>query len=102
MTKSASQRGYDATWRRLREAHLSKEPLCRMCAHMGWSIPATVVDHIKPFRDDWSLRLDPDNLQSLCKEHHDSHKQAEDRSGRVRGCGTDGVPLDPNHHWHIQ
>lgn len=95
-----SSRGYDRTWQRLRLAHLSKEPLCRYCKDAGVIKLAEVVDHIKPFRDDWSLRLDPDNLQSLCKRCHDSVKQAEERGGRKKRGGVDGIPTDPRHHWN--
>ena len=31
----------------------------------------TVIDHIKPFRGDEKIQYDLDNLQALCKKHHD-------------------------------
>ncbi len=41
------------------------------------------------------------NWQALCKACHDSHKQAQEKSGGVlRGAGTDGTPLDPAHPWN--
>lgn len=56
---------------RLRPQHLLAEPFCRACAARGDRVRATVVDHIQPHRGDWQRFTDPDNLQSLCKYHHD-------------------------------
>ena len=89
---SARKRGYDRDWEKLRAYHLAGSPLCVFCLRDGKLMPANVVDHIKPFRDDWSLRLDPSNLQSLCKPCHDSEKQREER-GTLRPIGLDGWPL---------
>lgn len=66
----------------LRPAQLLREPFCRECAKRGVRTPATVVDHIRPFRGDWALFTDPANHQSLCKHHHDqktAREQAEER-----------------------
>lgn len=97
---SAASRGYDATWRRLRDWHLSQYPLCEYCTRLGKLTPADVVDHIKPFDGPLDpLRLQTSNLQSLCKSCHDGAKQQLDKTGRLRGADTTGAPLDPNHHW---
>ena len=77
----ATERGYDARWRRVRHLHLLAEPLCRMCREAGRVRPAVLVDHITPIRDG-GARLDDDNLQSLCRQCHDE-KPAED--ARKRG-----------------
>ena len=61
---SASDRGYDAAWRRLRAEHLALEPDCAC----GCGQLASDVDHILPRRlggaDDHA------NLQSLAHGHH--------------------------------
>lgn len=44
--------------------------------------------------------MDPANLQSLCKPHHDSAKQSEERLGYAKGCDVDGRPIDPAHPWN--
>lgn len=62
---------------RLRPAQLLREPFCRECAARGIRTKATVVDHIKPFRGDWSLFVDPGNHQSLCKRCHDAKTARE-------------------------
>jgi len=69
---SASSRGYDADWNRLRLQALSRDfYLCVHCNANGEIKSATDVDHIRPFsgKED-PLRLDIDNLQSLCKACH--------------------------------
>jgi 5-methylcytosine-specific restriction protein A len=67
------ERGYDNQWVKLRDWFI-KQPenaLCRMCEQEGRAIESAEVDHIVPFRGlDDPLRLDPTNLQGLCKTHH--------------------------------
>jgi len=62
---SASRRGYDAAWRRIRKAFLRAHP---MCEWPGCDEPATEPDHILPRKaggtDDW------DNLRAFCHVHH--------------------------------
>ena len=71
---SASARGLDADWRRLRAEHLRKHPWCRRCGD-----PAREVDHIVPRSAAPERRLDPTNLQSLCTPCHSGAKQREER-----------------------
>jgi 5-methylcytosine-specific restriction endonuclease McrA len=68
--RSASARGYDRRWRQLRDYHLTQEPFCRICSQLGRVTLAVLVDHIKPVTQAPHLRLAPDNLRSLCVEHH--------------------------------
>ena len=96
-SENSTARGYDRRWRKLRLLVLQEEPLCRMCAEIGRTTLATVVDHIKPKRDGGTDERE--NLQPLCKRCHDSVKAAEERGGVVRGCDVHGVPLDPGHPW---
>jgi len=93
-----------AAWRRLREAQLRAHPLCRMHQELGQTVMASVVDHQVPHRGDADLFLDAANLQSLCKQCHDAHKQAQEhnRDGVLRGAGLTGQPLDLAHPWHQQ
>ena len=67
------QRGYSDDWYKLRRWYLAKNPLCARCG-----LPATMVDHIVPIRVNRGLRLNLDNLQSLCNVCH-GIKTAEDR-----------------------
>lgn len=82
-------------WRNLRQAHLEKEPLCRMCHAKGRVRLATIVDHIDPHKGDMVKFYNPRNLQSLCKWHHDSVKQAMEKGGTPRReIGLDGFPVE--------
>jgi len=64
-------------WRNLRKIILAKHPLCVMCEREGLVEVATVVDHIIPVKKG-GAGYDENNLQSLCKKHHDS-KSARDK-----------------------
>jgi 5-methylcytosine-specific restriction protein A len=78
---SASRRGYDAAWRRIRLDHLRRHPLCIDCQREGRTVAATDVDHRVPLRRGGTN--DPANLQSLCHRHHSSKTALEDgRFGR--------------------
>ncbi|CAB3750856.1 hypothetical protein GQ57_15980 [Burkholderia sp. MSh2] len=97
---SSTARGYGYAWQKLRADHLAKHPHCVYCMReigmTGW-LPADVVlacaargiaeplgtigDHITAHRGDRRLQLDPTNIQTLCKPHHDSAKQREERCG---------------------
>lgn len=70
-----------------------------MCAKANKITAATVVDHIKKHEGDIVLFLDAENLQSLCKLHHDSSKQKQEKTGIEHGCDPSGMPIDSNHHW---
>ena len=89
-----------AAWRAARSAHLSTHPLCDICQQDGKVTAATVVNHRKPHKGDWSLFIDPSNHQSLCKPHHDGYTQSAERTGRLKGSTADGMPIDPNHPWN--
>jgi 5-methylcytosine-specific restriction endonuclease McrA/predicted kinase len=60
-----------ARWQKLREIFLQQNPLCKDCEGVGDIQPATVCDHIVPHKGDMELFWDIDNLQGLCKHHHD-------------------------------
>jgi len=44
--------------------------LCQECLRHGRYTPATAVHHKQELLERWDLRLDPDNLESLCDECH--------------------------------
>jgi len=61
---------YDAPWRRLRDWWIGNNPLCAACSTEDWPVSATDVDHIVPVVQAPDRRLDPTNLQSLCRSCH--------------------------------
>ena len=77
--KSASERGYDSSWRKARTQYLKENPLCVKCEEEGRITSATVVDHIKPHRGNYNLFWDQNNWQSLCKKCHDRKTKTTDR-----------------------
>lgn len=84
-------------WQVTRRRQLQEEPLCRMCKAEGRVTAATVVDHITPHKGDRALFFSADNLQALCKRHHDGEKQSEERRGYSSRVGLDGWPTDERH-----
>ncbi|TGN96115.1 HNH endonuclease [Burkholderia sp. USMB20] len=100
---TAAARGYGADWRRLRAAHLLAHPHCVFCLRdydMAGLSPADVIltcaerglvepigtigDHIVPHQGNDRLRLDPRNVQTLCKPHHDGEKAQAERAAGYR------------------
>lgn len=54
-------------WRKLRYTILKRDnQTCQACGAKASNGAVLHVDHIKPLRKYWSLRLDPNNLQTLC------------------------------------
>lgn len=103
---SASKRGYGTRHNTLRDKQLLIEPHCRFCwAERGVKVPATVLDHVVPFRNaanemDYKLWGDPKNHRSLCKPCHDARGARRDRAEKPAGAATDGRPMDPAHPWN--
>ena len=93
--KTAVQRGYGYKWQKARAAFLDEpdNTLCVMCSADNRVTIATVVDHRLPHRGDMTLFWDRSNWQPLCKFHHDSHKQAEEKGSKRRGVQDDGWPV---------
>lgn len=61
---------YDSwQWKRCRYEFLKlKERKCLCCGASAKDGAKVVVDHIKPIRKFWKLRLEPSNLQILCDD----------------------------------
>jgi 5-methylcytosine-specific restriction protein A len=60
-------------------------------------VAATVVNHRKPHKGNWSLFIDATNHESTCKPCHDGPIQSEERRGFSREVGVDGWPTSPAH-----
>jgi|SRR5215471_4768325 len=84
-------------WRKRRRHQLYLEPYCRFCHQRGVIQPAEIVDHITHHRGNWNAFW-LGELQSLCKDCHDSAKQQIEHKGYdPYWVGDDGWPADPNH-----
>lgn len=85
------------TWRNIRGSHIARHPLCAVCEERGVVRVAEVVHHLTPHRGRWHLFVDPNNLQSVCKQHHDGELQFMEKRGYSNAIGSDGWPLDDQH-----
>lgn len=63
-------------WQRVRAMALERDNyLCKRCVKQGRLVTANVVHHVVEVKTDWSLRLDIDNLESVCHACHNAeHK----------------------------
>lgn len=77
---TASSRGYDRRWYRLRNQFIAENPLCKECMKKGIVKAADEVDHIIPIKVAPHLRLVKTNLQSLCKSCHAIKTRADSLS----------------------
>ncbi|WP_422317953.1 HNH endonuclease, partial [Prosthecobacter sp.] len=77
--RTATERGYDPEWRRLRRVVLAEEPMCRKCGAI-----AMEVDHIKTVARWPELRLVRTNLQALCKPCHKTKTARDSHIYRAR------------------
>lgn len=91
---------YGWKWQKARKLYLARYPLCRMCKAQGKLTASTVVDHIKPHKGDPALFWSQANWQALCEGHHNSAKQAQEKSGKLLGIGAEGMPTHPDHPWN--
>lgn len=66
------------------EQQRAREPMCRMCKAEGIYRPMHVADHIVSLGEG-GREGDPNNLQSLCKAHHDAKSAEETRRAITRG-----------------
>ena len=81
---SASARGYDRLWRKLRLVILARDPLCLFCLEAGRVEASRQVDHIAPIAKRPDLRLEPSNLRGLCDACHSRHTARTRLAHRAR------------------
>lgn len=96
-----------STWRDLRLAKLSDQPLCEICIRREVVNPANVVDHIVAINAGGDPFPPLTGLMSLCEPCHSWKTNMEDRPDRKRKIGSlwkgsdiDGNPIDPNDDWY--
>lgn len=77
-----------ATWRKLRAAVLTRDPVCPRCRQAGYMELAVEVDHIDGDPSNNMLS----NLVGLCKMHHG---QKTRQAQREKSPGTDALRTAP-------
>lgn len=101
---NSRKRGYTKRWEKARAVYVLLHPYCVPCEKAGLVAAVKAVHHKIPRRVDEGLFWDESNWESRCLTcHADAQKveQAhESRAETYRGCGVDGKPLDPAHHWN--
>lgn len=90
--RSSAAQGYGYRWQKTRRIFLHRNPLCVECRRLGYYVPATEVDHIKPHKGDKKLFWDEKNWQGLCESHHSAKTARENR-----GFGNPERPLNETH-----
>ena len=83
---NAASRGYDSSWTRLSRQFRAANPLCERCAAEGTTTVADLVHHKVPVEERPDLRLDWNNLESICRTHH-----AREHVGKIGVMGHDTV-----------
>lgn len=72
-SKSYDSFYHSPEWQAVRRQVLDRDHyLCQVCKRAGRVTPATTVHHITPVRVDYSKRLDPANLETICKACHNA------------------------------
>lgn len=74
-------------WASIRQAQLSAHPLCAGCKVQGLIRPASVVDHVIPWRRIGPEAFRINRWQSVCPECH-SQKTALEAHGVCREYGV--------------
>ena len=77
---TATERGYDGKWQKIRNRKLKENPLCERCAISGKVVVAELVHHKdhNPKKNNW------ENLVSLCNDCHEKEHKQERYRGRVK------------------
>ena len=57
-------------WRQTRKHKITEQPLCERCLADGIVKAADIIHHKVEVSEDFSKRLDYENLESICHAHH--------------------------------
>lgn len=63
---SSTERGYDWSWKKIRDRKLKIDPLCERCQAVGKTVPAVLVHH----KDRNPKNNEPGNHEALCLSCH--------------------------------
>jgi len=85
---TATERGYDHTWKKIRDAKLARDPLCERCSSRGRTTVAVLVHH----KDRNPKNNQPDNHMSICERCHYKEHTKDNKNnrmwGRVKSLGS--------------
>ncbi len=69
--RTTTERGYGWDWQQLRANVLRQQPLCKDCEAKGMVTPATEVHHVTKIKHRPDMRMEVENLMTLCGRCHD-------------------------------
>lgn len=91
---TARQQGYTTRWDRLSRHCRRAHPLCLGCLAVGDTTVTYCTDHIVPHKGDFARMWDVNNLQPLCKWHHDVIKQQLEQMHQRGEITDDDLRID--------
>jgi 5-methylcytosine-specific restriction protein A len=92
-------------WQKLRAAKLARDPLCDDCLRTGMVVAADTVDHRLAISQGGHPFPALGELSSKCAPCHSRKTARGAEAGAARtdkpmkGCTSDGLPIDPLHPW---
>jgi 5-methylcytosine-specific restriction endonuclease McrA len=78
-------------WKNMSYQYRLNNPCCEHCLKRGIIKQANVVDHVQEIRFHWDLRLDTNNLQSLCHSCHNTKTEKERKKREMKPLNVDGA-----------
>lgn len=76
---------HSSEWKRVRLLVLQRDYYrCQVCKRAGRLTVADTVHHITPVKVDPLRRLDPDNLESICRACHNAEHKEKAKSQRAK------------------
>lgn len=109
MAKPRRANGFYDTpeWKALRRLVLIRDGYrCTICGRDVGGKGEARVDHIISIRERPDLAFVMSNLRTLDAEHDNQAHREKPKGGQrdarfvIRGCTSDGMPIDPDHPWH--
>lgn len=91
-SQKTSARGYGWDWTQLSKRYRTENPFCQVCYDKGKLTGVDHVHHIQPIKDAPQLRLDWNNLQSVCKACHIDVERGGHGVHEVDGSTKTGRP----------
>lgn len=90
---------HSQAWQAVREQVLARDGYqCQVCKRAGRLTPATTVHHIKSVRQAPALKLDPANLETICKachnaEHTEKAQALKAKQSKIKASKRRGVKV---------
>lgn len=90
---------HSQAWQTVREQVLARDGYrCQVCKRAGRLTPATTVHHLKSVRQAPALKLDPANLECICRschnaEHTERAQALKTKQSKIKASKRRGVKV---------